>query len=183
MVIEKVLDYISRIAPSIAYWKIILCSLLMIFLFEGVVWFLNRGRTERIKPFRIMVYGLIFYSNFILRLTLLGRDFGGERVDAIRLYVSINEILSTHGILNMILFVPFGFFLYAILRHYEIPIKVLLTVLISLMFTILIEMIQLATQSGRFEIDDIVTNTLGGLLGCFPSYLIFDLLFHSEDDI
>lgn len=182
MTINIVLNYIYRIAPSISYWKILAWSLILIILFEVIVFCVNKKRTEKLKPFRVAVYGLIFYSNFVLRLTLLGRELGVDRTEPIRLHVSIGDILSVHGILNMLMFVPFGFFVYAVLRNYEIPTKVLLAVMISMIFTLMIEMIQLATQSGRFEIDDMISNTIGGLLGCFPSYILFDLLFPNNDE-
>jgi len=178
----RILEYISRIAPSIAYWKILLYSIVILAVFEGILYVLNKKRTEKIKPNRLYVYGLVFYSNFVLRLTLLGREIGSKKVDVIRLNFSVEEIFSSHGILNMLLFAPFGFLLYAIIKNYNVGTKVLLTFLVSMAFSILIEMVQLATLSGRFEINDMVANSLGGLIGCFPGYIVFDLLLKKDEE-
>lgn len=67
---------------------------------------------------------------------------------------------------NVAAFLPFGFFLPAISQkarrfHY--------TALASLAFSLLIECIQLFLRVGCFDVDDLMLNTLGGILGflCF----------------
>ena len=59
---------------------------------------------------------------------------------------------------NMMLFLPFGFFLYLIWPHPT-------TVLISAVFSVLIEGTQLITGLGWCEIDDVLSNSLGGAVG------------------
>lgn len=182
MNIKRIFDYILKIAPSISYWRIILFSLVMIVVMEGIILLCDRWNKEKIQVPRLRAYCLIFYLNFVLRLTLFGRNFGSKGKGNILLNLSIDDLLSNHGILNMILFFPFGFLVYALFRCYNSGTKVLLTALISLIFTLSIEMLQLATQSGRFEINDIVANGIGGVLGCLPGYFVFDVLFEREEE-
>lgn len=176
MNINKIFDYVVRIAPHISYWKIILWSLVLIAVFEGIIFGLTRWHSEKIQIPRARIYCLIFYTNFVLRLTLFGRNIGAGKDGNFLLDLSINELLSNHGILNMMLFFPFGFFVYILFRRYDSFTKALLTALICLIFTLLIETVQLATKSGRFEVNDIVANGLGGILGCLPGYLVIHLL-------
>ncbi len=69
---------------------------------------------------------------------------------------------------NLIMFVPFGFFTSYIMRPAKLKYVFIITIIIS--FTI--EITQ--TQIGRvFDIDDVLLNILGGILG----FLIFNILY------
>ncbi len=62
---------------------------------------------------------------------------------------------------NILIFVPFGFFLPMASRFRNAAIAVFLSFLLSLT----VEMGQFVTQVGCFDIDDLLLNTLGGLIG------------------
>lgn len=63
---------------------------------------------------------------------------------------------------NMIMFLPFGFFVSYYLKSEKIYMPVILTIIASLS----IELVQLAI--GRvFDVDDIILNLLGGIMGYF----------------
>lgn len=63
---------------------------------------------------------------------------------------------------NMIMFLPFGFFVSYFLKSEKIYMPVILTIIASLS----IELVQLAI--GRvFDVDDIILNLLGGIMGYF----------------
>lgn len=63
---------------------------------------------------------------------------------------------------NIIAFLPFGFFIPAIYNKNFIS-----TLLISLMSILTIETLQFITMLGYFDIDDIILNTTGCLIGYF----------------
>ena len=63
---------------------------------------------------------------------------------------------------NVVGFMPFGFFL-ALLSWRER--RMLMILLLSLELSLFIEVIQLFTGLGSFDVDDLMLNTLGGLLG------------------
>lgn len=68
---------------------------------------------------------------------------------------------------NLIMFLPFGFFVAYTLR----PSSKKLVILLSLMASVTIEVVQLAI--GRvFDVDDIILNTLGGFLGGLIYYIV-----------
>ena len=62
---------------------------------------------------------------------------------------------------NILIFIPFGFFLPMTSRFRNFAITVFLSFILSLV----VEMGQFVTQVGCFDIDDILLNTLGGLIG------------------
>jgi glycopeptide antibiotics resistance protein len=69
---------------------------------------------------------------------------------------------------NIVLFIPFAFFLCLIFRLYE-PRK---CILISMITSISVELIQLLLSIGVADIDDVILNTTGAVIGV----LIFRLL-------
>lgn len=71
---------------------------------------------------------------------------------------------------NIIAFMPMGFFLPAVTGKKLSGVQILL---LSFLFSLLVETVQLLTKLGCFDVDDLILNTLGGFLG----YLIYRL-FH-----
>lgn len=63
---------------------------------------------------------------------------------------------------NVAAFIPFGFFLPLVARHRSV---VGVTTLLTLCFSILIEVVQLVTKVGALDVDDVILNTLGGFAG------------------
>ncbi len=80
-------------------------------------------------------------------------------------YMGLYNILLAENILNIVLFMPIGFFAGAALRK-----KHLLNVIkIGFVLSLSIELIQLISRRGVCNIDDVIHNTLGCVLGfaCF----------------
>ena len=73
-------------------------------------------------------------------------------------------ILNVFG--NVAAFVPCGFFLPIVSRRSK---QWYNTVLISFLLSLTVETIQLVCKVGSFDVDDMLLNTLGGILG-FISY-------------
>lgn len=85
--------------------------------------------------------------------------------------------LITENILNVIMFVPLGVFLYD-LPSRPIPFsRVLITASLS---SLVIELIQLIGRLGEFEFDDILHNTAGALIGYAAAKWICQKLKGSE---
>ncbi len=76
--------------------------------------------------------------------------------------------LSLATILNLILFIPFGFFSIMIFKKF-VP-----GVLIGFLLSVSIEFLQLFT--GRFvQLEDILMNTSGMVIGCLFAFFVFKL--------
>lgn len=67
-------------------------------------------------------------------------------------------------IFNMLMFAPLGFFLPLLTKR---ACRFLPVLLLSLLVCVLLEMLQMMTHRGVFELDDIFHNTLGSVIGYF----------------
>ncbi len=72
--------------------------------------------------------------------------------------------LNVYG--NVLGFLPFGLFLPMLHRHFR---RFPRTVSVCLLFSCAVELTQLVTRRGSCDVDDVILNTLGGILG----YLLF----------
>ena len=85
-------------------------------------------------------------------------------------YSITSRLFLKNVIGNMIMFLPFGFFI----SYYLENKKPYLTLLLTLIASIAIELVQLSI--GRvFDVDDILLNLCGGLLGFALYYLLFKI--------
>ena len=111
---------------------------------------------------------LVFYALTVLTSTVLSRSGGAVEEVNTELFWSWRKALSgsQDGILvlveNIILIAPIGFLLPFIneKRFWALP-----TILIGFLFTVGIEMSQMLLKRGVFELDDIMNNTIGVVLG------------------
>lgn len=94
------------------------------------------------RPKNTMTYELALFWSYRLA-------FAGKKYYAV-------EIID-----NILLYIPFGFMLPAVFKNQ----KVWKMVLVILLMTAAIESIQLVTRIGLFEFDDIMDNTMGGVIG------------------
>lgn len=82
------------------------------------------------------------------------------------------SVIATNMAGNVVAFVPFGT-LFRWVRNKKIG--WLKTTCITFLFSLLIETVQLVTRVGVFDVDDLMLNTLGGLIG----YIVYIILAHS----
>ena len=75
---------------------------------------------------------------------------------------------------NVLIFVPFGFLLPLMSRKLKGFFNVLL---FSLELSLIVETVQLLTKVGSFDVDDLLLNTIGGMLG----YGIYAVLQYIRD--
>ena len=74
--------------------------------------------------------------------------------------------ISYQNIANLIIYLPFGGYLYLITK------KIDKTILLTLVSTLLFEFIQLFTGLGWFDTYDILFNFVGGILGLVIAYFV-----------
>lgn len=75
-------------------------------------------------------------------------------------YYATTEALINSVLMNIVLFIPVSFFIYIIIR------RELLTTIICLLMSMFIETMQYLLPIGRItSIDDIMLNSLGGIIG------------------
>lgn len=83
------------------------------------------------------------------------------------------EILGIYSFLNLVgnvlIFVPTGFFIPILWKKKK---GVVFTTCITFEMSLLVEVLQLIFRVGSFDVDDLILNTLGGILG----YILLELL-------
>ena len=148
----------------------------------GVVWLLvdytltaafalllrQLGKRHISRSKRILADIFFFYMITVLTSTVLSRSSGTTASYKLDLFWSFRDILAGKGdswlttIENIVLFLPFGLLLPELLPGRG---RALATVLLGFAFSLMIEGAQLVLKKGLFELDDIVTNTIGVVLG------------------
>lgn len=130
----------------------------------------------------VCTVGIVFFLTTVMYMTLFARPVL-ERVVVLIPFHSFlesrtNPEILRQMIMNVFLFEPFGMLLPFILQE-RVKKPVLITVISAAVFSALIETVQGVFKLGRCEVDDIIMNTLGALLGTV-SYIIFTCLKAKE---
>lgn len=111
-----------------------------------------------------------------------------EPLESLRLALGGNSYYWRMIGINTILILPFGFlapFIYrAFMKDHERPqLKTfLLTALTSFLFTLSIELAQYITSTGVFELDDLIFNFLGAMLGFLIYLAAWKLFFNKKNN-
>lgn len=120
------------------------------------------------------VWGKVAFCIYIavmLIITFLSRESGNGHVLDLELFSTwgINDRNNAYVVENVLLFIPFGF-----LGAYAFrPMKgFFCSAFLGTVTSLLIETLQLVTGRGFFQIDDILTNALGTVIG----YLVFRII-------
>lgn len=126
----------------------------------------------------VLYFAVLFY--FLFFSEEMGRTYS-ERAYHYNLvpFKEIGRFLRYHRTLgtgtvllnivgNVAAFVPFGIFLPVFSARCR---KVWFTVFYSFELSLLVELLQLVTKVGSFDVDDLILNTIGGLAG-FLIYLL-----------
>ena len=112
----------------------------------------------------------IKYSIDLFKAAQRGLEFEGGVLSGILCGdVRVTSWQSLKGmLLNILLFVPFGYLLPSLFpskRWWQV-------ILLGLVFSLTIELLQLITRLGYADVDDLINNTLGAAIG-FLSYKLF----------
>ena len=116
---------------------------------------------------------LILFFTFIVRETFEVRHVGSRGLMLIpfrelySLFTSPNHSFYFWQIfLNILLFIPFGFMLSCYIYKYHRSQHLFLSILLSGLFvSISVELLQYITSRGFTEIDDVINNTVGAMIG------------------
>ena len=142
--------------------------------------FLMNKRMIRINRQPIPVAALTclwFYVGIMLCTTVWFREAGSTKIDL--------ELWSTWGINNrnnalvvenVLLFIPYGFLLPWVFERARGFLRIGFW---GLLTSVCVEVLQLVTGRGYFQIDDILTNTLGALIG-FLAFALVRFIFKDK---
>lgn len=156
MIENTVLKTLNSIWPMLTIFIVILVSVRLAYLF------INHEKFVFYKEF----LGLLFLVyGFMLFELVTNRDLGGSGVNIIPFkeilrYDYHSELFKYNVIGNLVMFLPFGYFVSYYIKANKLSHIFILTAIASLT----IELVQL--QIGRaFDIDDVILNIVGGICG------------------
>ncbi len=134
---------------------------------------INKTWVKGISRVLFIIY-LIVLAYFLFFSERYGRTNGGEAYRYnLQLFKELKRFITYRNSIgyesfivnifgNVFAFTPFGFILPIISKENR---KLLHIVLLSLEFSLAIELLQLIFRVGIFDVDDLFLNTLGGLIG------------------
>ncbi len=124
----------------------------------------------------LMIYFLFFAESMGRSLSAEEYHYNLHPFREIRRFLTYYKIIGVYAVFlnlagNILAFVPFGLFFPILSRKNRSFFKI---TLISFEVSLMVEIIQLVTRVGSCDVDDIILNTLGGMLG----YLCFKVLWY-----
>ena len=162
-IINYILNYNTGI-PLIIFIGIIIaiCSIVLVLYYTRI--------NYRMFVRKASVYMFIGYVGLVLCTTIIFRTESDEMkysLSPFRCYIGLYNKMLAQNILNIVLFMPIGFFAGAALRKKHI----LNAIKIGVVLSLFIEVIQLISRRGVCNIDDVIHNTLGCAIG-FAGFVI-----------
>lgn len=138
---------------------------------------LNDRRVRRLKkPIPVASVTCFFmYLVIMLFITFISRENGSRKGIDLQLFstMGINPRNNAFVAENVLLFIPYGFVCAWAVKGGR---KFLLCTLYGFLTSACIETMQLITQRGYFQVDDILTNVLGTIIG----YIFFRCILNEE---
>ena len=153
--------------PEIFVNRIII-SVIAFAMFCAVSIFLyKRHKFNKAQCFAAILLSL--YIVVLMYFTVVGRYSHEEYEYKINFFTSYRWFFQYNGeqvlrqlLINFVMLMPVGFLLPVVINAKH---KYLITMALSLLLTVFIETMQLITKCGSFEIDDIINNFVGAVLG------------------
>ena len=109
-----------------------------------------------------------FYLTVVSRVSL-GKDY--IRTEWLEGYKSFHDVYaSSENYLNILLFVPIGYLVGLVARKY----RLMYAVLVGLFVSETIECAQLIWQRGTFDVNDLMNNTIGAMIGGFIAVAVIN---------
>lgn len=142
--------------PEEAYWLfvVVFCS--------GIIWILGLYGLK--KGLRYL--GMLFLAEYVALLSCFAIIFRETRLerkyDIIPFWSYDKPDLANDNMLNILMFVPIGFLAASLMKKHTVAKTIALCLFISASF----EVLQLVFRRGHCDIDDIINNTFGGMIGC-----------------
>ena len=115
--------------------------------------------TDRTTIVLFIIYLMALYWILLLKLGVQFSYMEKRKAN----FIPFNEpsLLTGENVLNVVIFVPLGIYAGVLFGRWILSRKLLFIFLLSL----LVEVLQYIFQLGAFDVTDIMTNTLGGVIG------------------
>lgn len=140
---------------------------------------INDRRVKKDKtPFSVLaITGFMMYIVVLLFITVWSREDGSSKGIDLELLSTwgINMRNNAYVVENILLFIPYGFLCAWAFKAVR---NVFSCTMVGAATSLVVEWLQLVTGRGFFQIDDVVTNTIGAFIGCIAFRIV--LLLHQR---
>lgn len=164
---------------SLPSWFIIVLIFMLCFVW-GILShiYIKKTKYSNRRWHQINIVIFIISIVLIVRYTIYGREYWHQELN-LRPFSFLfeeyrKEEFLKEMILNVLLFIPFGLSLYVIVRG-DLSKKMFITVILAILLSTLIEILQYNFKVGWTEVDDIICNVFGAVIGSF-SMLVKDII-------
>ena len=124
------------------------------------------------------------YFLAVLYITLFGRNGGNDTSIRLQPFALISQSIQernmrplNHLLLNVAMFIPLGFLLPFVCPRKLARLRFAIPV--GLLFSVMIESVQLLLKKGQCDVDDVIANTLGAVVG-LALYMLYERLFKKQ---
>ena len=144
-------------------WPMLLLFIIVIISIRVVDIIINKKKIVLYKDLFLLMFILYMFLLFELVTSTVFESYSNNFIPfkEIMRYKYTSKLFYKNVLGNVLLFVPFGYFVNKMLKNKQIIIGVFITLVTSLS----IELIQMNIVRS-FDIDDIILNLVGGILGC-----------------
>ncbi|BAB07686.1 VanZ family protein [Halalkalibacterium halodurans] len=150
----------SIVYIGVRIFLVVVFLILFLKLLSGEKFNLSFGKISIISF--IIIYVILLLVLTIFKAETLNREYNLIPFLFLFDFTNVNFIIGLLNIgANTLIFVPLGFLLYIWKKN------IFFAAQFCLYTSLLIEVVQFITRRGYFDIDDIILNTVGGLLGIF----------------
>ena len=120
----------------------------------------------------VWIFFIIMYIYIVIGITILSRSESGTQFVSFELFRTFRNTFTARKQIyeNIIMFVPYAILLYGLSERFR---RLWVALLMGMFSSLLIEVVQWTTHTGYFEVDDILTNTIGMLVGYVLAFLVW----------
>ena len=166
---------------GIRLFDVLFCICIAVVVALSYAFVSNKRNQPKSIGFILFVFWAALYFEMTALITIIRREPGTDyHSGKIVAYIYIGDLngdaysirQAIYNYLNVALFIPIGFFLKGLRINSKEFKDAIITVFLGFLFSFCIEITQIITKRGNFELNDIVTNTIGAILGV----IIFEIL-------
>lgn len=164
--------------PEVFAQRVIISLLIFVALCVITVLLYKSKKIDKLQRNAAIILSL--YVVILLYFTVIGRYSHEEYKNQIYFYYSYRRLIEHYDsqsmrqiLMNIAMLVPVGFLMP---MTFNCKGKYLKTIGISLLLIIIIELLQMLTKTGSCEVDDIINNFLGALLGMGLYHIVHKLI-------
>lgn len=164
---QDIAKFFVRYAPDGCFWAMLITA--------GYLFYEGCGKRKCLKDKNKIsmrkraekaacIFLLVLYGYIVIGITMFSRSESGTRYFSLELFRTFhNTFFSKKQICeNIIMFIPYAILLFLYSNFFR---KMWVMLGIGVVSSFLIEIMQWVTKTGYFELDDILTNVFGMILG------------------